>query len=283
VAGGSYGGTSLLRAMAALPFVLPLPGDGMQKVQPIAAEDIGAAVVASLQQAGDVREVLELVGPEVMPLRDYLLLWRRWLGFAPPRLLRIPIACVQLAATWGERFGNGPVGQTMTRMLERGNFGASGATERLEQALGISPRSVSRALNEAPSHVQDRWHARLYFVLPLLRTSIALLWIASGLIGWLTSPTRIADATAGYALTGPVALSALARATGSMDLLLGILCLLRWRPKLVLSGMLAMLLGYTLVIGTIWPMHWFDPFGGLLKNLPLLMILPLLIVTEERR
>ena len=280
---GSYGGTSLLRAMSAWAFVLPLPGDGMQKVQPVAAEDIGAATVASFQHAGSAREVLELVGPEVMPLRDYLLLWRRWLGFSAPYLLHVPMAIVRLTAAFGERFGDGPIGQTMTRMLDRGNTGTNGAAERLQQVLGISPRSLSRALNEAPSHVQDRWHARLYFVLPLLRTSIGLLWMASGLVGWLTSPQRIADVTAGQALLAPGALTALARATGSMDLLLGVLCLFRYRPKLVLSGMLAMLLGYTLVIGTIWPAHWLDPFGGLLKNLPLLAILLLLLVTEDRR
>jgi hypothetical protein len=51
----------------------------------------------------------------------------------------------------------------------------------------------------------------------------------------------------------------------------------------VLVLMLAMLLGYTLVIGTLWPAHWFDPFGGLLKNLPLIAALAILLVTDERR
>jgi len=34
---GSYGGTSLLRALAATPFALPVPGDGKQRMQPMAA------------------------------------------------------------------------------------------------------------------------------------------------------------------------------------------------------------------------------------------------------
>src|SRR5687768_15590531 len=37
---GSYGGTSLLRALAAVPGVLPLPGDGRSRIQPLAAEDL---------------------------------------------------------------------------------------------------------------------------------------------------------------------------------------------------------------------------------------------------
>lgn len=47
--------------------------------------------------------------------------------------------------------------------------------------------------------------------------------------------------------------------------------------------MLAMLVGYTLGIGILWPAHWLDPLGGLLKNLPLFGALVILLVTEERR
>ncbi|WP_426701798.1 DoxX-like family protein [Rhodanobacter sp. Col0626] len=65
--------------------------------------------------------------------------------------------------------------------------------------------------------------------------------------------------------------------------MLGVLCLLRWRPRVVLTLMLAMLVGYTLGIGILWPAHWLDPLGGLLKNLPLFGALVILLVTEERR
>jgi len=44
-----------------------------------------------------------------------------------------------------------------------------------------------------------------------------------------------------------------------------------------------MLLGYTLGIGAIWPAHWLDPLGGLLKNLPLIAALAILLATDERR
>ena len=87
---GSYGGTSLLRALAGLPLLMPLPGEGDQSLQPIAAEDVGLAVVAALGPAACRRDVVELVGPEVMCLRDYLLAWRRWLGFPQPRTIAVP-------------------------------------------------------------------------------------------------------------------------------------------------------------------------------------------------
>jgi uncharacterized protein YbjT (DUF2867 family)/uncharacterized membrane protein YphA (DoxX/SURF4 family) len=279
---GSYGGSSLLRGLAGLPGLLPLPGLGGQPLQPIAAEDIGVAVVTALARPQVTREVLELVGPDVLSLRDYLLAWRRWLGFGRAYALAVPTPLVRLTCTLAEHLGNGPLGNTMARMLERGNVGAADAGSRLRERLGLVPRSLRRALAEAPSHVQDRWHARLYFCLPFLRVSMALLWIGSGVVGWLTSPSDVVAAAPGSSLAAG-SLLALARVTAGADLLLGALCLLRWRPRLVLGLMLAMLLGYTFAIGIAWPVHWLDPFGGLLKNLPLVAVMAILLVTEERR
>lgn len=279
---GSYGGSSLLRALAGLPGLLFLPGRGTQPLQPIAAEDVGAAVAAALARPRVAGETLELVGPDVLSLRDYLLAWRRWLGFGRPYTLAVPAPLARLACLLGEHLGNGPLGNTIARMLERGNVGAADAATRLHEVLGVTPRTLRRALTEATSHVQDRWHARLYFCLPLLRLSMAVLWLASGVIGWLTPAVEVAAAAPHSSLTAG-GLLALARITASADLVLGALCLARWRPRLVLGLMLGMLLGYTLGIGIAWPIHWLDPFGGLLKNLPLMAVLVLLLATEERR
>ncbi|MEO5830744.1 MAG: SDR family oxidoreductase [Rhodanobacter sp.] len=279
---GSYGGTSLLRGLAALPGVLLLPGHGDQPVQPIAAEDVGLAVVAALARPMLVREVVELVGPDVLSLNDYLLAWRRWLGFGRARTLAVPGGLVRIGAALAERMGSGPLGQTMARMLERGKVGGAYASVHLQQSLGLAPRSLWRALAETPSEVQDRWHARLYFLLPALRVSIALLWLGSGTAGWLVSEAEVAVVVPDSALSGGTWL-VLARLTASADLVLGMLCLLRWRPRLVFTLMLSMLLGYTLVIGIGWPCHWLDPLGGLLKNLPLVLALLVLLATDERR
>lgn len=279
---GSYGGTSLLRALAALPGAVPLPQGGSQRVQPLAVEDVGAAVAAALDRPECARRVLELVGPEAMTLRDYLSAWRRWLGFGRIRVWPVPLGWARLLAALGDRFGNGPLCRTMMRMLERGNVASRDALPRLHEELGITPRTLLRALDEAPSQVQDRWHARLYFLLPTLRILMALLWIVSGVVGWLTSARDIAALTLGNPMPAHTALL-LARMTGSLDLLLGVLCLLRWRPGWVLGVMLVMVLGYTLGVGLLWPAQWLAPFGGLAKNLPLLAALAILLATDERR
>lgn len=279
---GSYGGTSLLRGLAALPWIMLLPGKGEQRVQPISAEDVGLAVVAALASTKAAGTIIELVGPEILSLRNYLLHWRRWLGFADPLVMTLPALITKITATLGERLGNGPLGLTTIRMLERGNVGAADAEERIRKLLDFSPRQLARVLHESPSHVQDRWHARLYFLLPALRVTIALLWLLSGVVGWWMPVDRILASAPGHVLSENL-LILLARSTATADLLLGALCLLRWHSRLVLALMLAMLLGYTLGIGVLWPAHWLDPFGGLLKNLPLLVVLLVLLATDERR
>jgi uncharacterized protein YbjT (DUF2867 family) len=279
---GSYGGTSLLRGLSALPWLLPVPEKGDQPVQPISAEDVGACVVAALRHSSCTHQIIEVIGPDVLSLRDYLLTWRRWLGFTAPRVWSIPAPLVRVAANLGERFGKGPIGVTMARMLERGNVGSLHALRKLRDELGVVPRKLTRALDASPSHVQDRWHARLYFLLPALRIAMALLWIFSGMVGWLTPMTKIAETTPGNALSLSLVL-VMARGTATADLILGALCLVRWRSRQVLSLMLAMLLGYTLSIGMVWPQHWLDPFGALAKNVPLVVALLVLLATDERR
>jgi len=217
-----------------------------------------------------------------MNLRDYLLAWRRWLGFGHVRIVAIPIALARWLAACGDLLGDGPLGRTTMRMLERGNTGATHASAQLRDRLGVAPRTLLHALDETPSHVQDRWHARLYFWLPTLRILMAVLWIGSGVTGWLTSLADMQALTSGGMLSGDT-LVMLARLTGTADLLLGVLCLLHWRSRLVLGAMLLMLLGYTLGVGTLWPAQWLEPFGGLLKNLPLIAALAILLATDERR
>lgn len=278
---GSHGGTSLLRAMAALPFALLLPGDGRQRLQPVAAEDLARIVVAALERPLPTG-VFEIIGPQPITLTGYLRAWRTWLGSPAACEVRVPPAFVRIAARLGEALGQGPLGLTMLRMLERGNVGAPHAWERQHARFGIATRSLAQVLATKPAQVQDRWHARLYFVLPLLRLALALLWISSGLLGLLLPSSAVQSMTG----AGPLSEAAsvlLARASGAANLALGVLCLVGWRPRLVLLSMLVMLAAYTFGIGLSWPRHWLDPFGGLAKNLPLAAALLALLATESRR
>lgn len=277
---GSYGGTSLLRGLAALP-VIPLPGAGAQRLQPIAVEDLCRAVLAALEQASPVRQCLQLGGPAALTLRDYLASWRTWLGLGPPRFFPVPQWLAHWGAACAEHLGSGPLGLTLWRMLERGNSLAAGEFERSRQALGFTPRPLEQVLAASPAHSADRWQARMHFLAPSLRLLLALTWIASGGVGLILAPDAILALTRPSGLPESVLL-VLARGASLADIGLGLCLLLGRGSRTVLVLMGLMVVAYTLGLGLLLPSAWLDPFGGLLKNPVLLLAIAVAWATAER-
>jgi hypothetical protein len=68
-----------------------------------------------------------------------------------------------------------------------------------------------------------------------------------------------------------------------VDLVLGVLALIAWRPAVVAGLMCVSLLVYTVFIGVVFPSLWFEPFGGLLKNWPLIPAVLVMGVLAGRR
>jgi len=167
-AAGSYGGTTLLRALAAMPCVLPVPGDGAQPIQPIDADDLAQIIVAALERPEAARGVFEIGGPHAMALRAFLGALRAWLGVPGQRVQAVPAPLVQCGAVLGDWFGSGPLGRTMWRMTQRGNALPPGALPRQQAHFAGPPRSVAAVLGATPCHTQDRWHAQLVPLGPLL-------------------------------------------------------------------------------------------------------------------
>lgn len=277
---GSYGGTSLLRALSALPGLLVLPGDGHWRLQPLAAEDLAQLVVRALDS--NARGIFEVGGPQVLSLRDYLCAWRDWLRLPRARELHVPKALVSIATQCGEWLGQGPMGMTMWRMLQRGNVCAAEAHALLKAQFGIAPRALSEVLATRPSQVQDRWQARLYLLAPMLRFGVVALFLLSAWAGLVTPADQIEAMVQGSVLqaASPVQL---ARLCAGIDLALGLALLVAWRPRVVITLMIALVLGYTLAFGTLLPSQWLDPLGGLAKNLVILPALAVLWVLSERR
>lgn len=273
---GAYGGTALFRALAALPWFVPVPGSGAQLFQPITMDDLMATILRLLEEPTIARRVVDPVGPEPMRLDDLILLLRRWLGMRPAPLLRLPVALLRPVAWLGERLGGGPVTTTALDQLAYGN---AAPVSPFTAATGIVPRPLAAWLAENPASQQDRWHARLYFLRPLLGGSLGLLWIVSGLVGLAVPADRMMAATG---LDGPAA-TMLALAGCVLDLGLGLLVLRRWRPGLLAALQLALVAGYTLLLSATLPGLWLDPFGPLLKNLPILVAILAWAALEQER
>ena len=174
------------------------------------------------------------------------------------------------------------MGETMWRMLRRGNVVADDALPTLRERFDFAPRTLREALAAHPSQVQDRWQAQLYFLAPLLKFSVIVLWLLSAWVGFATPAAQI-DALAAGSPLAAFAPVPLARATAGLDLLLAVWLLIGWRPRLCIALMLLSVFAYTLIFGALLPALWLDPLGGLAKNLMLLPALAVLWVLVDRR
>lgn len=275
---GSFGGTSLLRGLAGFPLVTPIPGKGEYLFQPIHGEDLALLVRRCILEAVGVKQVLEPVGPEQRTLLQIVQDTRRWLDLPARPVFSLPLGPIKLASRLlGGVFG-GPFSPTAIRQMEYGNTGDYDAY--LDQ--GRTPaRSMAQAFARAPSTVQDRWHARLYFLRPGLRLALFFLWLASGLTGLFhgQAESEAIAQTLGLAGTGEV----LRYGFSILDLLLaaGMLSRRAVRPILILQGLAV--LGYTIGLGLLMPALWTDIYGSLIKNIPILAaILTLLAVEEDK-
>lgn len=270
----SYGGSSLLRALAAMPLRLPVVGDGAQPFNPIHAADL-AEVVAECLDTG-LRGTWDIGGPEVILQSDLLSSYRRWLGLPPVPLLPLPTSAALALGRLGDALRIGPVSATAVSQLQAGVLADPAP---LLAHLKTRPRAVSTFLNARPAGTQDLWQARLYLLKPLIRLTLAALWLASGLLGLATPAASFAP---GLPLPEPLAL-ALARGFGALDLLLGLALLRNSWPRPVALAQIALVLAYTAGLTLLAPALWLDPYGGLLKNLPILALLLIhLALVEER-
>lgn len=111
--------------------------------------------------------------------------------------------------------------------------------------------------------------------LRLIRSVLAIVWVVTGVLSLGIFPRRESLAMLGdVGLQGEVALVALYGAA-LLDILLGILTLtlpsqMLWRVQA------ALVIGYSMIIAICLPLYWLHPFGPVLKNLPILLLLWLL-------
>jgi uncharacterized protein YbjT (DUF2867 family) len=135
------GGSSarLFGMLAHLPLV-PLPGHGEQRLQPIHIDDLTEAVVRILGDESTHRTRIELVGPQLLTLRELLVSLRAAMHLGPARFVSIPMSLVRVGARVAGVSAMSPLDSETLSMLEAGTNGDPAATRWL---LGREPRSVA--------------------------------------------------------------------------------------------------------------------------------------------
>src|SRR5271166_4797916 len=79
----AYGGSALIRGLAALPFLPLVPQAGALAI--VHLDDLVDAVVFFLQPDAPIRQAVEIAGPRRWRLDDVVRLFRTWLRFVPAR------------------------------------------------------------------------------------------------------------------------------------------------------------------------------------------------------
>jgi uncharacterized protein YbjT (DUF2867 family) len=271
VFGDGGASAALFTRLAALP-VLPVPGDGGQHIQPVHVDDLCECIVRLVGSDAHDRTRVAAVGSRPVTLREFLDVLRRSLGFRSAAVLRVPMPLVRMAAAAGRFVPGALLDAESLGMLLRGNV-ASPA--RITAVLGRPPRSIENFVAGVCATATAN-EARLSWLLPLLRVSIAIVWIVTAIVSFGVYPVDESYALLErVGLTGSAAAVALYGAA-ALDLVFGIgIFVLRDRRWLWRAQML-LIVGYSIIIAVYLPEQWLHPYGPMLKNLPLLAAILLL-------
>jgi nucleoside-diphosphate-sugar epimerase len=277
VYGGGGASARLFTLLATLP-LLPLPGGGRQLIQPLHVDDAVQAVVALVENDGFIGERVALVGPRPVELRDFIGALRHALGLRPARVVALPRSLIGAVAAVAARLPGSLLDRDTLAMLDRGNVASAEATKAL---LGRPPRDPSRFVepHQAPAALAE---GRLQWCLPLLRASVAAVWIWTGVVSLGLYPVEQSLQMLHRAGVSPALAPTMLYGAAALDLLLGVLTL-AIRRRWLWWTQLGLVAFYSLVIAVRLPEYWLHPYGPMVKNLPMLAAIVLLLVFDDRR
>ncbi|MBU0654882.1 MAG: NAD-dependent epimerase/dehydratase family protein [Gammaproteobacteria bacterium] len=131
--------SAMFRFMASLP-IIPLVGDGRQRIQPVHVSDVVATVLQCLP-AASARRTLDVVGAYPLTFVDWLQSMRLEAGRKAAVTLPIPFSLIMATAHVG-RFVVPMLHPDNLRMLQHGN---TADVQSLANFLGRMPLSVEEA------------------------------------------------------------------------------------------------------------------------------------------
>ena len=278
----AYGGSALLRMMAALPLfgVIALAD---RPVQTVAMSDLTTVVLEAVGGTLPAGSDVEVVEPVAQPLGEVVATLRQWMGLPPVKVVwRVPAWMVHPVSLIADALGvlgwRSPLRSTAIRSIEAGVTGDPAPLARLRNAQLMTLR---QNLETIPAGVQERWFSRLYLLMPLCVAVLAAFWLASGAIA-LWDVERAARVLPAEVLPMGAART-LVVAGAVLDILLGLAVLVRATAKVACAGMIATTVAYLVAGSVLTPGLWLDPLGPFVKVVPAAMLALLTLPLLEER
>ncbi|MEO8385604.1 MAG: SDR family oxidoreductase [Betaproteobacteria bacterium] len=278
----AYGGSALLRMMAAFPWAY-VPTFAGKRIQTVAMSDVTQVVLEAVDGRLPVRIDVDVVAPEPQTLQQIIDRLRAWMGVSPALMsVAVPLWAVGIVAWFADRLGHlgwrSPLRSTALIALENEVLGDPAKLRRLR---GMDLMSLEQTLAAMPATIQERWFASLALLMPVMVATLSLFWLLSGLIGALTIDRAAAVVSSAVGSIGIAKILVLGGI--GVDIVLGATILNRPTARWACIGMIATSIAY-LVAGTVLtPALWLDPLGPFLKVLPATLLAAVTwVVLEER-
>jgi uncharacterized protein YbjT (DUF2867 family) len=284
VAPAAYGGSAMLRALAAFPIDLP-SAEAATSFQPIAVDDI-AATIAWLAARAPVEAsgvTWDLMQKEPVTLGGVVDHFRGSFGTRNWPRIAMPAFLLDAGAKLGDlanRLGwMPPMRTTAIAELRRG---VSGEPDSWIAATGIAPKGIAGMTGAFPATIQDKWFARLFLVKALIMTSLVLFWAASGFIALFISYDAAADILRRHdfppSVVGPMTVG-----TSLMDMSIGVLIAFRRTAAFGLVAGIVASLGYMAGAAILTPDLWIEPLGALVKTGPAIVLMLVALLMLDNR
>ena len=278
----SYGGTTMLRMLAAFPVIQPIALPKAE-IQTVALDDVAEAVSAAL--AGHIPDgfVGDLVENETHSLRELVVSVRQWLGFTPARHeIMIPELLTRAASKFADGLGRlgwrSPLRSTAVKVLADGVTGVPADLSK----FGVPPtKSMAQTLASMPARVEDRLFARMALLTPILMVTLIAFWFLSGVIGFISvNSAALVLENVGWPHAFAIA-SVLFWAVVDVAIAFG----LAYRPyaKTACWCAIGVSLFYLAASTLFVPGLWLDPLGPMIKVLPIISLALVARIALETR
>lgn len=281
IAQQSYGGTALIRQLAAVPFVQPI-AMRHAPIQTLAVTDLARVVHEALLGSLPPGRAFDLVEETPHSLSKVVAAHRMWLGFAPARVtIPLPRFLLPLVGKVADGLGRlgwrSPLRTSAVKVLGDGVRGDPKPYAEFGEPL----MGIEETLAALPVGAEHRLQARVGLLMPLMVLGLALFWMASGLIGmWSLAPASEVLIQVGWP-KGMALASVLFWAV--VDVCLGLAVMRRTWARPACLGMIAVSVIYLISASIVTPALWLDPFGPLVKILPAILAALALHMMLERR
>ncbi|MCP5073252.1 MAG: SDR family oxidoreductase [Rhodobacteraceae bacterium] len=271
LASNAYGGTIMLRMLAAFPWIQPI-AKPEAKIQTVSRDDVASAVVAATNGKIPHGFEADLVETEPHSLRDVVEHIRHWLGFRPARFeIVLPdfgVAVVSKLADFLSWFGwRSPLRSTAVKVL---TDGVQGTPEDLGRFGVPQASSLNQTLSHTSIGAQDRLFARMALLAPIIFICLSLFWLASGVVGI----ARVSEAAqvlqnVGWS-KGLAVVSVLFWAV--IDIAIGVAFAFRKYAYAACWAAVGVSVFYLVASTFTVPSLWIDPLGPLIKVVPTIVL-----------